>query len=48
MRDGGIEKQPIPAPKPIKPEDCPSDVVAALFNGDEVLVNDDVSIPVNI
>lgn len=48
MRDGGIEKQPIPAPTPIRPEDCPSDVVAALFNGDEVLVNDDVSRPVNI
>ena len=48
MRDGGIEKQPIPAPKAIKPEDCPKDVVEALFSGNEVLVNDDVSRPVSI
>lgn len=48
MRNGGIEKLSIPTPTPIKPEDCPSDVVAALFNGDEVVVNDDVSRPVNI
>ena len=48
MRDGGIEKQPIPAPKPVTPEEVPDDVRNALFGGNEVLVNDDVSRPVNI
>ncbi len=48
MRDGGIEKQPIPVPNRIKPEQCPEDVKNALFNNQEVLVNDDVSRPVNI
>lgn len=48
MRDGGIEKQPIPAPKPISPEEVPEDVRKALFEGNEVLVNDDVSRPVKI
>lgn len=48
MRDGGIDKQPIPAPKRITPGQCPKDVRDALFNNQEVLVNDDVSRPVNI
>lgn len=48
MRDGGIEKQPIPTPKPIKPSEVPEDVRIALFGGSEVLVNDDVSRPVQI
>ena len=48
MRDGGIEKQPIPAPKPVKLDQVPEDVRKALFDGKEVLVNDDVSRPVKI
>lgn len=48
MRDGSIEKQPIPAPKKITPGEAPEDVRNALFGGKEVLVNDDVSRPVNI
>ena len=48
MRDGGIEKQPIPAPRPIQPSEVPEDVRIALFGGSEVLVNDDVSRPVQI
>lgn len=48
MRDGGIEKQPIPVPRPVTPEEVPDDVRKALFDGSEVLVNDDVSRPVNI
>lgn len=48
MRDGGIEKQLIPAPKRITPGQCPTDVRDALFKDQEVLVNDDVSRPVNI
>ncbi len=48
MRDGGIEKQPIPAPKPVTPDQVPEDVRKALFDGKEVLVNNDVSRPVNI
>lgn len=48
MRDGSIEKQPIPAPKKVKPEQVPEDVRNALFGGNEVLVNDDVSRPVTI
>ena len=48
MRDGSIEKQPIPAPQRIKPDQAPKDVQDALFGGKEVLVNDDVSRPVII
>lgn len=48
MRDGGIEKQQIPAPKTVTPEQVPEDVRRALFAGNEVLVNDDVSRPVQI
>lgn len=48
MRDGSIEKQPIPAPKKMKPIQVPGDVRNALFGGNEVLVNDDVSRPVTI
>lgn len=48
MRDGSIEKQPIPAPKKVKLEQVPEDVRKALFGGNEVLVNDDVSRPVTI
>lgn len=48
MRDKSIEKQPIPAPKKVKPEQVPEDVRNALFGGNEVLVNDDVSRPVTI
>lgn len=48
MRGGGIEKLPIPSPKPIKLDEVPKDVRIALFGGSEVLVNDDVSKPVQI
>ena len=48
MRSGGVEKMPIPAPKSIKPDEVPEDVRIALFGGREVLVNDDVSRPVQI
>lgn len=48
MRDGSIEKQPIPAPQPVTPDQVPENVRNALFGGKEVLVNDDVSRPVHI
>ena len=48
MRDGGIEKQQIPAPKQVTLDQVPEDVRRALFAGSEVLVNDDVSRPVQI
>ena len=48
MRDGGIEKQQIPAPKSVTPDQVPKGVREALFAGSEVLVNDDVSRPVQI
>lgn len=48
MRDGGIERQPIPEPRRITPGEVPEDVRKALFSGNEVLVNDDVSRPVKI
>ena len=48
MRDGRIEKQPIPSPVTLEPDQVPEDVRKALFAGNEVLVNDDVSRPVNI
>lgn len=48
MKDGSIEKQEIPAPKPVTPDQVPEDVKRALFGGNEVLVNDDVTRPVVI
>lgn len=48
LRNGSVVKQQIPAPKQITPEECPDPVRNALFGGDEVLVNDDVSRPVHI
>lgn len=48
MRDGRIEKQRIPSPVTLEPDQVPEDVRNALFAGNEVLVNDDVSRPVNI
>ena len=48
LRNGDVEKYEIPAPQRLKPDQCPDVVQKALFAGNEVLVNDDVSRPVNI
>lgn len=48
MRDGSIDKQRIPAPQDVTDTEVPKEVRDALFGGKEVLVNDDVSRPVNI
>mgnify|MGYP005611715603 FL=1 len=48
LRNGEVEVSEIPAPQKIKPEQCPKEVKEALFGGKEVLVNEDVSRPVNI
>lgn len=48
MRDGSIDKQRIPAPQNVTDTVLPKAVQDALFGGKEVLVNDDVSRPVNI
>jgi hypothetical protein len=48
MRDGGIDRVPIPAPTPVNLSELPDDVRKALEKDKEVLVNDDVSRPINI
>jgi hypothetical protein len=46
MRDGGIDRLPIPAPTPISLDELPDDIRKALEDQKEVLVNDDVSRPI--
>ena len=48
LKDGNIQKQQIPAPRNLNPDEVPEDVRVALMQKKEVLVNDDVTRPVNI